>query len=75
MKTPITTRLARILLQVSFAMLFPLVVLPVGWVIRRLFDPLHLARPGPGTSSHFVPAKPRFNLKGVAHGQAPADAR
>lgn len=75
MKTPFTATLARILLQAAFALLFPLVVLPVGWVVRRLFDPLRLARPGPGTVSHFVPVKSRFNLKGVAHGQTPADAR
>lgn len=75
MKISLTARLARSLLQCSFALLFPLLVLPLGWVLRRLFDPLRLARPGPGTTSHFVFVKSPSILKGVAHGQTPADAR
>ena len=46
----------RIALLVLVALLFPIVVVPLGWLVRRVGDPLRLGRPHASQASHFVPA-------------------
>lgn len=61
-------------LSLLFAVVFPLVVLPIGWLVRRIFDPLRLARPDPSLASHLLfPAQ--TSPKDSAHDQKAAHAR
>lgn len=46
--------LIKTILLVVLAVLFPLVVVPIGWLIRRMFDPLRLNRPEPSLTSHLA---------------------
>ncbi|GAA4356722.1 hypothetical protein GCM10023165_50020 [Variovorax defluvii] len=55
--------LIKTVLSAVFSVLFPLVVVPIGWLIRLLFDPLHLARPRRSLTSDHVLPHPQPSLK------------
>jgi hypothetical protein len=50
-------------LFVVFAVLFPLLVVPIGWLVRRVFDPLRLARPEPSLTTYLALSHPQSSPK------------